>query len=194
MNEILNIIHLEDYDNFPHRRIRKESFLKQIEEQRIKEYKIWEGIYIEDNPIKAISQSHKKIVLDAKEKGLERVIIAEDDFLFTSKNSWSFFINSIPKDGYDIFLSHLYHGEWNENGKVLGTFAALTLYSVHQRFYDIFLNKPEDEHLDLVMNKAWRHEIKVCLPMVCKQMSGYSDNEKKEMDWEFKEINKPFLK
>lgn len=39
----------------------------------------------------------------------------------------------------------------------------------------------------------WRHDIRVCLPMVCKQMNGWSDNEKTIRDWTEKEKDKPFF-
>jgi hypothetical protein len=152
---VLNIIHLPNDIKFPHRELREKNFLKGIKEQGIKEYKVWNGIFIEDNPIKAISQSHKMIVRDAKEKGLSRVFIAEDDFYFTNKGAWEYFLNSIPEE-YDVFLSHVYYGKWDENGKMKGPFSSLTLYCVNEKFYDKFLLIREDEHLDLTMNKAWR--------------------------------------
>lgn len=188
----LNIIHLPNDSAHPHRELRERNFLKEIKEQGIKDYKVWDGIYNELNPIQAISQSHKMIVRDAKEKGLPRVFIAEDDFMFTNKGAWEYFLKSIPEE-YDLFLSHIYYGKWDETGKIKGPFSSLTLYCVHEKFYDKFLLKDETEHLDLTMNKAWRHDIRVCLPMVCKQMSGWSDNEKVIKDWAYKEHDKPFF-
>lgn len=188
----LNIIHLPNDVNFPHRELREKNFLKEIEIQGIKNYRVWEGIYLPNDPIKSISQSHKMIVKDAKEKKLSRVFIAEDDFCFTNKGAWDYFLESIPNQ-FDVFLSHLYYGKWDENGKVKGPFSALTLYCVNEKFYDKFLLINEKEHIDLAMNKAWRHDIKVCLPMVCKQMAGWSDNEKEFRDWSSKEKDKPFF-
>jgi len=179
----LNIIHLPNDVNYPHRKLREDNFLKEINEQKIKDYKVWEGIFIPDNPIKSISQSHKQIVNHAKKNGLKRVIIAEDDFTFTYKNGWNIFLEKIPIK-YDLFLSHTYNANYDFNGKIKGIFASLTLYSVHENFYDEFLNKNENEHLDLTMNKAWRHDIFVCLPMVCKQLNGWSENSKKYMNWD----------
>lgn len=190
MTNTLNIIHLPNNPNYPHRKMREDNFLKEIQEQGIKDYKVWEAIFIEDNSIKAISQSHKMIVQDAKEKKLPSVMIAEDDFSFTAKGGWDYFLNKMPED-FDLYLSHVYDGRWDDNGKIKGPFSSLTLYCIHEQFYDKFLAKPEDEHLDLVMNKAWRHNIYVCLPMVCRQLNGWSENSKEFKDWLHREINKP---
>ena len=179
----LNIIHLPNNPEYPHREIREKNFLREIEEQGIENYRVWDGIFYKDDPIKAISQSHKQIVQWAKDNNLPSVIVAEDDFSFTNKGAWQYFLKSIPAE-YDMFLSHIYWGNYDDTGKVKGTFCALTLYSVHAKFYDKFLAKSEKEHLDLVMNKAWRHDIRVCLPMVCLQMNGWSDNDKSFKTWD----------
>lgn len=190
-NNTLNIIHLPNDPKFPHRKLREENFLKEIQEQNITNYKIWNGIFFEDNPIKAISQSHKMIVRYAKEQKLPNIIIAEDDITFTNKGAWLYFLNSIPKE-YDMFLGHIFSGKWDSNGKVKGPFSAMTLYSIHEKFYNSFLLKSEKEHIDLVINKAWRHDIKLCLPMVCKQLPGWSDTEKAFVDRSKYNKNFPF--
>lgn len=192
-NDTLNIIHLPNNELYPHRKEREDSFLKQIKEQNIKDYNIWEGVFNPDNTIQAVSQAHKQIVRAAKEQNRPRVIIAEDDFSFTNKGAWQYFLNSIPEK-YDVFLSHIYHGKYElDTGKLKGPFASLTLYSVHNRFYDKFLSMPEDKHLDLVMNIAWRYDIFVCLPMVCRQINGYSENNKEYKNWIEKEKDKPMF-
>ena len=132
------------------------------------------------------------IVRDAKDKNLPRVLIAEDDFYFTNKGAWDYFLKSIPEE-YDVFLSHVYFGKWDELGQIKGPFSSLTLYCVNEKFYDKFLMIDEREHIDLQMNKAWRHNIKVCLPMVCKQLSGWSENSKEFKDWTIRESDKPFF-
>jgi len=192
MTNTLNIIHLPNDPKYPHRAEREKSFLKELKEQNISDYKIWDGIFIETRPRTAISRSHKMIVRDAKERKLPRVIIAEDDLQFTNKGAWDFFLKSIPEE-FDVFLSHLYWGKWTKEGKVLGPFAALTLYCVHEKFYDYFLGMSDFEHIDIAINKSWRYDVRVCLPMVCRQTNGWSDNEKSYKKWDHKEIDKPIF-
>lgn len=189
---MLNIIHLKNDPLYPHREEREKSFLKEIEEQNIKEYKVWDAIFYEDNPIKAISQSHKMIVRHAKENKLPRVIIAEDDIHFTKSGAWEFFLNSIPSD-CDMFLGHIYHGKFDEFGKINGSFSSMGLYCVNEKFYDYFLSVTERKHIDLIMNRAMRYDIRVCLPMVCRQADGWSDNSKCHLEHSNKEIGKPMF-
>lgn len=182
----LNIIHLPNSDEFPHRKVREDSFMEQIKIQGIKSFKVWNGIYDPVDTISAISRSHKLVVRHAKENELSRVIIAEDDVLFTKEGAWDYFLKSIPTE-CDMFLGHVYDGLWHPNGKLRGQFSSMSLYCVNSKFYDYFLSVPENKHIDLVMNNSWRHDIRVCLPMVCRQMSGWSDNMKKNVDYSYKE-------
>ena len=192
MIDRLNIIHLPNDPAHPHREEREKSFMGQMGSQGINDFLVWNGIYDPDDTIGAISRSHKMIVKHAKENDLQRVIIAEDDFVFTRVGAWQYFIDSIPND-CDMFLSHVYSGDWDATGKLFGRFSSMTMYCVNQRFYDYFLSVSEREHIDLVMNKAWRYDIRVCLPMVCRQMNGWSDNSKEVKDWSGHERGKPMF-
>lgn len=188
----LNIIHLPNDPLYPHREEREKSFLKEIEEQDIKDFKVWDGIYDPENTIRAISRAHKQIIRHAKENKLPMVIVAEDDIQFTKLGAWDYFIKSIPKE-FDIYLGHIYNGQWDKDGKILTEFASLSLYCVHEKFYDYFLNVSERQHIDIQLNKARRYDFRVCLPMVCRQMNGWSDNAKEIRDWKIKEQDKPMF-
>lgn len=161
-----------------------------MEEQGISNFKVWDGIFDPNDTIKAISRSHKRIVRYAKENNLPRIIIAEDDIQFTRPGAWDYFLKSIPED-CDLYLGHIYFGKWDDNGKINGEFSSFSLYCINSKFYDYFLSVSERQHIDLVMNKARRYDIRVCLPMVCRQANGWSDNSKKIKDWSYKEKNKP---
>jgi len=189
--EVLNILHLPNDPAFPHREERERSFLKQAREESI-ETRVWDGIHDPDNTIRAISRAHKRIVRHAADAGLPRVLVAEDDIRFTRPGAWRYFLDAIPSE-CDMFLGHVYYGEWDAEGRLHGPFASMTLYCVHERFYKYFLSVSEREHIDLVMNKAYRYDIRVCLPMVCGQMSGWSENSKRYIDWTPKEKDKPML-
>ncbi|MCI4668213.1 MAG: hypothetical protein MRZ79_08755 [Bacteroidia bacterium] len=79
----LNIIHLS------HRTDRWETLQQELKSQNITDYQIWEGI--RDSPTrKGISRAHKQIVLDAKNRGLPRVLIEEDDISFSDQGAFNY--------------------------------------------------------------------------------------------------------
>lgn len=189
---MLHVIHLPNDPLYQHREEREKSFKKQFLEQGITNYKVWDGIYNPNNTIKAISQAHKKIIKYAKDNNLPNIFVAEDDIRFTRPGAWDYFIKNVPDD-CDMFLGHVYYGKWDDKGKLIGPFASMTLYCVNSKFYDYFLSVSEIEHIDLMMNAAYRYDIRVCLPMVCGQNDGWSDNSKDFRDWSQREKDKPMF-
>lgn len=142
---------------------------------------------------KNISRAFKKIVQYAKEERLASVTIAEDDVLFTSTNSWRYYLENIPDD-YDLYLGGIYAGRLDGN-RIVDGYSGNTLVTVHERFYDFFLQVDPDDHLDRALGKfCAEKKYIVSLPFVCKQIGGYSENKKKfitteysmyEQDWEY---------
>lgn len=164
----LNIIHLQN------RLDRLQLSQQQLKFENITDFVIWNGILDADLPSRGISRAHKQIVNYAKENKLSEVLIAEDDFLFTGKGAFNFFVNNKPID-YDLYLASIFFGQIKEDNSV-DDFAGLTFYMVNERFYDKFLSMPEYEHLD----RALRYKGKyiVCNPFTVIQQNGYSDNAK----------------
>lgn len=172
---LLNIIHLEN------RKDRLSILIKEIENQHFRiRYKLWPGIK-DTQPKTGISLAHKQIVNFAKSKNLPEVAIAEDDLKFTSKRSYQHFIETIPKD-FDLYLGGITYGKIAPDNTV-NRFAGLTLYIVQERFYETFLNLPEDKHLDQAMDHKGTYIV--CNPMVVKQYDGFSDNHNKIMEYEY---------
>src|ERR1035437_4748267 len=136
----LNIIHL------PTRVDRWNLLQKELQEQNITDIKIWNGIIDSTLILRGISQAHKQIVKDAKEKNLSEVLIGEDDLHFTSKGAFKFFLDNKPKD-FDIYLGSVLHGRLKADNTVVD-FSGTTLYMVRKRFYDAFLSVPENIHID----------------------------------------------
>lgn len=171
---MLNILHL------PHRLDRLKLLEQQLEEQGITEYKLWDGklgIAMRERKMNIV-EGHKQIVRDAKEKGLPYVIIAEDDITFFGKGAWKYYIENMPQS-FDMYLGMFYTMNPNatEGLRITGEVCGFTLYTVHERFYDVFLAAPIDKHIDRsIMNLALNHEFYVPEYFVCHQNATQSDN------------------
>ena len=176
---IINVINLDS------RKDRLDSIHNQSLGQ-VFEYTRWSAIENKQIPFMGCSISHKNIVADAKQKGLEYVCIAEDDLVFTDSLAWGYFTKNIP-ESFDLYLGEVHFGNLMppdiENNKVKD-FCGLTLYIVHSRFYDTFLSLNVMNHLDRELGKIGHlHEYYVCNPMVCKQSGGFSDMKKSVVDY-----------
>jgi hypothetical protein len=155
--------------------------MEQMKSQGLGEsdYELWDGVFLPS--IKAsINAAHKQIVRYAQLAEWEEVCIVEDDLIFTSPNSWRYFLDHKPTD-YDIYLSMIYLGEIDENN-IVKDFTGLTLYVVHSRFYDTFLSVPDDDHLDRLLGGLGRYVV--CNPFVAKQSDGFSSNTGKWENYE----------
>lgn len=199
MSAILNIIHL-DFELFdPASQLYTEALSRQhnahaqIYSNKIDNWVLWPGIIEQGMPFKGISKSHKKIIRDAKEKGLQFCIIAEDDFKFCSENSWQYFMDNIP-DEYDIFLGGLSGGEVNEETKEIIGWSGLFFYAIHSRFFDVFLSADEEKNIDRWLSGVGLESIekqlgrkplyKVCYPIIAICKDGFSYNSGTEIQHE----------
>lgn len=169
---LINVISL------PERADRKKHIIQEFKEQGIEKYEFWEGVK-HDLPFVGIQRAHKQIVLDAKNKGLTEVCIAEDDLSFPDIGAWNYFIESVP-ESYNLFLSSIYWGIIKEDNTV-EDFSSLTLYLIHSSYYDTFLSTPENQHID--RGQKGRGKFVVCNPFTSFQIEGYSDNVKRETDY-----------
>ena len=149
---------------------------------------LWDAVVL-PNTITAISQSHKKIVRNAKICGKKLCAIAEDDCIFTSENGWNYFLENLPQD-FDIYLSSFYSGVPLED-KSLHGFSGLTCYVISERFYDTFLSLPENKNIDRAMTGMGKFLF--CDPFVTKQRNGYSFHRKKEVNDEHYLAGRKFL-
>jgi len=172
----LNIIHLPNDPKFPHREERETSFIKQIQEQGITDYKVWDGIYEKHDPKKGICMSHKRIIQDAKDNNLPCCLIMEDDAVFSAPGAFDYFISQIPED-YDLFMGLIYVGTVKDYRVMNGFSGGVTLYVVHERFYDFVLDLPDSCHIDREMGlNCFDKLYLVCNPEVVFQKGGFSDN------------------
>lgn len=165
----LHILHLS-------RRIdREQQLIRQLEWNKVP-YLLWEGIDNPNNVKESITKGHKKIIQYAKDNNLPFINIAEDDLMFTHKDSYKYFNEQTP-DYYDLFCGVIYAGTVENNRILNGMSATHTLYKISQRFYDFVLSLPDDIHIDRELGStAFKHKYYVCEPFVCTQSGGYSDN------------------
>lgn len=141
--------------------------------------RFWEGV-IEQHGHTGISKAFKKIIKNAMDAGLPRVLIAEDDMIFTSPGAYNYFIDKIPED-YDIYLGGVYSAQYSDDGRIINGYSGNTLMMINERFYDFILSDEKNDHLDRWLgNFAYRFKYFVCLPFVVRQMEGWSENHRKE--------------
>lgn len=135
-----------------------------------------------------VSASHKMIVRDAKNRGLECVLIAEDDLRFSSKRSLEVFAKNIPQS-YHLYFGMIFSGTIQDKRIVHG-FSGLQFYAIHHSFYDVFLSINPKKHLDSCLGEMCHLYNYYCTdPFICGAESGYSDNFKKQ--WVFDENKLP---
>jgi len=165
MENSINIIHLSV-------RVDRMKILEnELEMQGIDNVNIWEGIYHPKSIMKSISLAHKQIIKWAKETGLKTVTVFEDDIKFTDKGAWDYYVDNEPLD-YDIYLGGIYLGTIKNS--IANSWTAAHCYTVHERFYDVFLKSDEDKHIDTAL--AGLGKYVVCEPMIAVQYNGVSNN------------------
>lgn len=165
------------------------TLLEQLQNQKIDDYELWQGVFLPS--IKAsINAAHKQIVRYAQLAEWSEVAIAEDDLIFTSPNSWRYYIDKMPLD-FSIYLSMVYLGEIYDGDKVRN-WTGLTLYTVHHSFYETFLSVPDDDHLDILLSQTDGVFV-VCNPFVAKQSNGFSSNTGKDENYDDLLRNRIFL-
>ena len=140
--------------------------------------------------IKAISQSHKMIVRWAKEQRLKEIAIAEDDIIFTSLIGWEYYLINKPED-FDLYIGGHYSGPHFPDNTVK-YFTGLTLYIIHERFFDTLLAADERRNIDSCLNGLGK--FVVCNPEVAKQRNGYSYHRKKVVNDDHYLTGRRFLK
>lgn len=174
--DIINVINLWKRED------RLVSFCNQMRIQNAA-FRIWNGVEGNLTPAQNINCAHKSIVRWAKENNLKRVVICEDDILFSHENSYKYFLSQVPPI-FDLYFSMLYAAEVREN-KIMNGFSGLTMYMVHNRFYDFFLSIPDTQHMDRALGAhSHEKEFYVCSPYIAKQAPGYSNNMMKHQNYD----------
>jgi hypothetical protein len=177
MKPRLNIIHL--FDGSPHADDRMWNIQRQLQSQNISDYKIWAGVEDRKNPSTGINQAHKLVVRKARENNLTEICICEDDIVFNEPTSFETFLDNKPNQ-FDLYLGGC-SNRLRQEGNRIYDFRGLTIYFIHERFYDTFLGVSDNYHIDALMKDLG--EFYVCPENICSQMPGYSYNRKRFMDY-----------
>jgi hypothetical protein len=157
------------------RRIERfEPLINELFVQDIK-FQLWNPVEA-PTVVESINKSHKAIVRWAKEMGLERVAIGEDDIFFPAKDGWRFFLNLMPDD-FDIYLASTYTPPITN--KIICGFH---LYVIDQKFYDKFLSVPDNVHIDTAISDMGG-DFKFCYPFAALQRKGFSANNMAVVDY-----------
>lgn len=169
---IINVIH------DPRREDRLRS-LEQVVRQTPVELKFWPAVHHTHKSFVGIGRAHKNIVASALINKLPMICIAEDDFYFPAPGAWDHFLNTIPAQ-FDLYLASIYQGQIDQHQRTTD-FCGLTLYIIHERFYQTFLNLKENGHIDRTL--SGKGDFVVCDPFTALQRHGYSDNKKRVVNY-----------
>jgi hypothetical protein len=166
---------------------RRSEFFPSIKEemarQNIKDYTIFPPVP-HGTVITSINLSQKAIVQYAKDKGLEKIVIMEQDIWFPDEKGWLYFVKNEPKE-YDIYLagSYLLDGSIDYTAPLtkVNSYVGHHCIIVNKRYYDRFLDTPEDQHIDTA--QQGRGDFYLCYPMPGLQRPGFSSNNRSNVDY-----------
>jgi hypothetical protein len=158
--------------NLPSRIDRKEHIEGEAWEQGFV-IKFWDGVVHSQIVFMGVSQAHKQIVRDAKNRKLKETLIMEDDCKFLGPGAFRYFVEHKPLD-YDLYLGGVFFGHIKDG--IVKDFCGMTCYFISERFYDTFLSTNEMDNLDRSLRDKGKYVV--CDPFVCTQIGGYSDNKK----------------
>ena len=146
-----------------------------------------------------IWQAHQNCIALAKHLDLDCVLIMEDDLYIPSDRAAEFAMNAFsecPEDA-DILLGGIYTSAglipYNQFWQQTKEFSGLQFYIVFKKAYDIILNENKYiAHIDRWMANPKNGNLKcyVTNPFCAIQYDGYSDNTKKETNYNRFLLNK----
>lgn len=173
--DTVNIIHDDRFfDRLP-------PLIKELDCCKI-DYTVWAACIEKKNVLENITESFRRIVQDAKDKGLKRVIIAEDDLTLTSSGAWDYFLKNEP-DQYDVYIggSYLIDNRCKYEPPIVrvDSWVGNHLIMVNERYYDTWLSSKPDGHIDTEQSN--RGEFYVCFPYVALQRPAMSANNTGQM-------------
>lgn len=168
------IIHCANQSN------RLPRLLNELEGQGIKEFELWEGYHDKDSVVKSINLAHKSIVEYAQLAKWDECLIFEDDIRFCGAGAFQYYLNNKPTE-FDLYLGGVYIGDPDENHTV-NHFTGFHCYIIHSRFYQTFLDTPNDEHIDVALSNLGNFHVSH--PFTSIQYNGFSSNTRKDENYD----------
>ena len=153
-----------------------ERLIEEFALQGIRDYKFWSAVVDRNSVVASINASHRMVVQDAKDNGFKQCVVAEQDLMFTSPNSWKFFLDNKPEE-FDLYLWGSYLVPLT-NKMVCG----FQLYIIAEKFYDTFLSVDPNAHVYTEMDKLGG-DYHFCYPFPALQRAGFSANNKAVCDY-----------
>ena len=157
--------------------------VEEMKNQSILEYNIFNSIPAKEVVI-SINISQKEIVKQAKERGEKEVCIMEHDIWFPRETGWKYFLENKPEN-YDIYLGGSYLIDSTVEYKApitkVNSYVGHHCIIVHEKYYDRFLETPEDAHIDTA--QQGKGDFYLCYPMPALQRAGFSMNNKSMVDY-----------
>lgn len=146
----------------------------------------------DDIPQRGCGNSHIACIKLAKERGYDMVGIYEDDFYWLN-DGWKYMdkcLEQLPKD-FDIFFPGANTDnkpayQYSENLAKPTSILAMHSYVVNAKYYDAFLDPDckTSNVLDWYINKFFdKTNWYIAIPMLTGQRTGYSDIEKRQVNY-----------
>lgn len=157
--------------------------VSEMERQSIVKYNLISPILTND-VVNSINISQKEIIKKARERGEKEVCIMEHDIWFPRETGWRYFMENKPSD-YDIYLGGSYlidcTIEYKSPITKVNSYVGHHCIIVHEKYYDKFLETPEDSHIDTA--QQGKGDFYLCYPMPALQRPGFSMNNKTMVDY-----------
>lgn len=178
------------YINLHRRSDRKEHMDRELNKHGIYDYvKRYNAVVATGDTLRhsyiASGTSHRNIVQDAKDKGLEAVLILEDDIFFkdgVEQQLETSVKNLFQRDDWDLYYisANIFDNPISlvaDNLMYISMCYCIHAYAVHQRAYDRVLayDPVNDDPFDKWLNENNFRKFGG-YPLICSQIDGVSDN------------------
>lgn len=148
----------------------------------------WNSIPDPSSVVRSINLSHKQIVRFAQEQNMPEICILEEDVCFPAADGWEYFLRNKPTKPFDLYLGGCYGLNplaLRRIGKEPGAaeihnFVGLHCYIISQRYYQKFLDLPENKHID---DQPGLGVFYVCYPFAAIQYPGWSANNRQPVNY-----------
>lgn len=141
-----------------------------------------------ENPADGIAEAHKACIRHCMGTNEPFAIIMEDDVQFTCGGAFRYFLDTaMQAPTGDLFMGGCYTvrnmRQVADNVVRLDGFSSTHLYIVYRSFFQRLLEAEPGVHLDQWLSKSGA-VIHACYPFAARQYNGFSDNVKKEVNYD----------
>lgn len=192
--------------NLPHRTDRRENFLSEVTKYDLGDFEFFNAYYGQKLPnlhnlpsgCVGLIQTNIDIIKKSIDNNYETIAILEDDCTFTDEVSRiDTYFNHLPNDWDMLYLGGNHNLHWSVaakpiviNDKVIKLQHTFTTHfvGIKRNMFEIILSNIErfSEPIDVVYAELQKkYNIYSFYPSIAKQLAGYSDIEKKQINYDF---------